>query len=71
MHVLFQGLFAMHRNEVADSVLKYLVDVRKLSEKTLQRYGVGCSVTNFMNESGEYVPEPCITFPWLVSKTEY
>jgi hypothetical protein len=52
-------------------VLKYLVDVRKLSEKTLQRYGVGCSVTNFMNESGEYVPEPCITFPWLVSKTEY
>lgn len=51
----------------AAEVMNYLLDVRQLDKKVLQRYGVGCSIQSFMNDKNEYVSESCVTFPWYTS----
>ena len=41
--------------------LTYLLDVRKLDEKTLMKYGVGCRSYAFDGASHD-----CVSFPWMV-----
>jgi twinkle protein len=41
--------------------LTYLLDVRKLDEKTLIKYGVGCRSYTF-----DGAPHDCVSFPWMV-----
>ena len=66
-YFLCQVLFGVNPLPYAAEVLNYLLDVRQLDKKVLQRYGVGCSSQSFMNDKNEYVSESCVTFPWYVS----
>ena len=55
----------------AEEVRNYLSNVRKLSFKVCQKYGVGVDVQNFPADSGGVIePHTCITFPWIVSSKD-
>eukprot|EP01041_Mallomonas_annulata_P002554 gene2554-4987_t len=49
-------------------VLNYLKKERGLSEAVLHRYGVGWSTQKYQNEANEWIPELCVTFPWMIPK---
>ena len=48
-----------------NETLKYLLDVRKLELKTLQKYGVGRGMYAFPSNNG-YEEAECVTFPWFM-----
>jgi hypothetical protein len=54
------------------AALKYLTEVRGLSQSVLMKYGVGCATYNFPSkEAGaSYVSSTCVTFPWLMRESE-
>ena len=57
----------MSMNRRAGDVRQYLTNVRKLSLKICQKYGVGVDVQDFAADSGsQWESHTCITFPWII-----
>jgi hypothetical protein len=46
--------------------LRYLMNERGFTRKTLRFYGVGLTMQKFPSEGGQYVKAACITFPWMM-----
>jgi hypothetical protein len=44
-------------------ILDYLVENRKISKQTLEKYKVGIGMSDFRSENDEIISVPCVYFP--------
>jgi hypothetical protein len=56
--------------EMRRTAKRYLNQVRGLDDSVLRAYGVGVAVQDFLNDEAKWVPQVCVTFPWVVPAAE-